>query len=891
MKKNNLFLFLYFFAAIFFNNNITAQSKFYYYRGEKIPLTVSTEKILVKFSDSLTFKQKSQIIASNFSLKPIKKSENDTTSDVLIVELEKGKSVLQIEEITIQLNKNTKVVIANSIFLYKDNTLVGITDEFVVKLKSPFDYSELERIAKETNTQIVRQNQFDPSIYTLNADKNTQGNALEIANYFFETKKFEFAVPNFLGFNIIDSYDPYYSDQWSLENTGQYGGISGADMDVHDAWAITMGRDDIKVAVVDEGVDLVHPDLIDNILPGYDADEYPIGHVTNGSPTGNDAHGTACAGIIAAKANHIGIAGVCPNCKILPVRSFSLFHSDATCLADGINWAANPLYGAADVISCSWHFIPDPQIENAINYALTSGRNGLGCVVLFSAGNYNSSVEYPAYLPGVIAVGAMSMCNERKRSSSDPEEINNDNVTPDPQGVSCDGENRWGSSYGSELDVVAPGVKISTTDISGPMGYDNVPNMEMYDYKHDYVKNFGGTSAACPNAAGVCALILSINPCLSQSEVKQILELSCSKVGAYCYNAISGHPNGTWNNEMGYGRVNAYNAVRYAFSTQINTYNTSGFTNYIAHNDFAKRTIIAGGCLGLASGVYFVNFYELTKDISFPYTPSPYIFGTASGLSLAEINSGNPYLEVNTITPTSATLKTYIWQVYDINFNFAGWFPVMPCHVTWDYAIVSILNKDLYFQNQNVTGIEVHNAMNKIEAGSNVTNAVPVGDYVIEPGANVTFHAGNTIIMKPGFHAKEGSYFHAYVDPFFTCTQYPNWKLANTNTNYPPVIKDYVVTKLKDTTTTQKGSFLIRNFPNPFNNSTTIEYRIKESQSVKITIYDKCGQELIVLTNKTKHEAGTYQIKFDGISLHSGIYFYTLETDNYKETKQMIKVE
>jgi hypothetical protein len=413
--------------------------------------------------------------------------------------------------------------------------------------------------------------------------------------------------------------------------------------------------------------------------------------------------------------------------------------------------------------------------------------------------------------------------------------------------------------------------------------------MEMYN--NDYVKNFNGTSSACPNAAGIVGLILSINRCLSQSQVKQILELSCAKVGAYCYNTTSGHPNGTWNNEMGYGRVNAYNAVRYAFSTQINTYNTSGYTNYIAHNDYEKMLIIANGCLGLASGVYFVNFYELTKDISFPDTPSPYIFGTASGLSTANPNLGNPYLEVNALTSTSATLKTYIFQAYDINYNFAGWFPVMPYQVTWDYAIVSILDNDLYFQNQNVTGTEVHNAMNKIEAGSNVTNAVPVGDYVIEPDANVTFHAGNTIIMKPGFHAKEGSYFHAYVDPFFTCTQYPNGKLVNPNTNYPPVIKDYIVTKLKDTTITQDVSLLIGNFPNPFSSSTTIEYHIKESQSVKITIYDKCGQELIVLTNKAKHEAGTYQIKFDGISLHSGIYFYTLETDNYKETKQMIKIE
>ena len=886
MKKFKLVLILLLTSLM-----LSAQNYFYYYKGEKIPLTISNKKVIVKFSEGLTFEQKKQVIASDFALKQLEKSKAEVLPNISIVNIEKGNES-SVQQIIIYLNKNKNVVSTNPVFVYKDSSLQGLTGEFLVKLKSPADYLELQRLAKETKTKIVKQNQFDPSVYILESDKNSNGNALKMANYFYETKIFEFAEPNFLGIDIIRSNDPYFSDQWSLQNTGQYSGTSGADMNVPNAWSITMGRDDITVAVVDEGVDLVHPDLIDNILPGFDA----AGQGTGGAPTGDDAHGTACAGIIAAKANNgIGIAGVCPDCKILPVRALPEGNSTATMLADGINWAWQ---NGADVISNSWHFSQSSLIDNAINNAVTSGRGGLGCVVLFAAGNENNSVSYPASLPNVIAVGAMSMCNERKRSSKHSSDVN-PGVTPDPDGVSCDDEKWWGSNYGTELDVVAPGVKISTTDISGSAGYNNITGMEMYN--NDYVKNFNGTSSATPNAAGVCALILSINRCLTYSQVAQILELSCDKVGFYCYNTTSGHSNGTWNNQMGYGRVDAYNAVRYAFSTEINTYTNVSGTDQGANDcsgNLCTWQLIAGGCSGLAAANYYVYWHRVDANVTYPNTPGANIIATSNGFSYSSPNSGNYFAGASNVTSTSATLYTYVFETYNILGQFLGWVPTAPQNIRFNYHVLSILDQDIYLQNQTVsTGTEVHNAMNKIVAGSNVTNAVPVGDYIVQGDANITLHGGNSVTLEPGTIIQPGpnGSFVAYADPFFTCSQYPMGKMASTNgdnSGYPPVIKDYEVIILKDTaTTTASENNLIRIFPNPFSDNTTIEYRIGKSASVTIIIHDNCGKPFYILKNKSIHDAGTYQIKLTGINLPAGVYFCTLQADNYKETIKMIKTE
>ena len=281
--------------------------------------------------------------------------------------------------------------------IYKDGTLQGIQDEFVVKLKSGDSYSELKFMAQSTGATILRNDPYSPDIYVLQTAKDSDGNALEMANYFHETGLFEWAEPNFLLLLKKLTNDTFFDYQWSLENTGsaiQYNGTPDADMDVVEGWTISTGSASIKVAILDEGVDLTHPDLLANMLSGYDA----TGLGSGGGPSGDDAHGTACAGIVAAVAeNNLGVAGVAYDSKIIPVRiaytgTGGGWITSNTWIADAINWSW--MTAGADVLSNSWGGgSVSSLIDGAILSAITNGRGGLGSPVLFSAGNGNGAVK------------------------------------------------------------------------------------------------------------------------------------------------------------------------------------------------------------------------------------------------------------------------------------------------------------------------------------------------------------------------------------------------------------------------------------------------------------------------------------------------------------------
>lgn len=325
--------------------------------------------------------------------------------------------------------------------------------------------------------------------------------------------------------------NPLYSKQYYLKNTGQNGGIKGVDINAEPAWLITNGSPNITVAVIDDGVDRSHEDFEGRVLPGYTiGNKNGLGEPQNENLWDDKAHGTACAGIIAASNNNLGIRGIASNVNILPVnivpnetdyipyygKRLEGFGS-TTEIAEAINWA----WKRADVLSCSWSLgSPSNDVNAALDSARTHGRKGLGCIIVFASGNRHphiQDVSYPANLDGVITVGA----------------------------IDKNGNIQSYSQRGRSMDFVAPSGgapgDIVTTDIMGSRGKS----------PGNYINDFNGTSAACPQVAGVAALILSVKPDLSWTEVAHVLQKTARDLG----------PKG-FDNTFGYGLVNAGAAVQ-----------------------------------------------------------------------------------------------------------------------------------------------------------------------------------------------------------------------------------------------------------------------------------------------------------------------------------------
>ncbi len=401
-----------------------------------------------------------------------------------------------------------------------------IPDELTVRFRRDVPEDRqldlIERMGCEVSSK-----QWTPGYYTL---RFPEGDDLfRLVTAFMELDEVMFSEPSYYGFDdlLFIPNDTYFSSQWALRNNGQYGGVPGCDIEATLAWDLEMGDPDVVLVDIDTGIDLDHPDLAANILP-RNGEDWDFAD-PDGSPDDVDGHGTCTAGIAAAVTNNSrGVAGVAPNVMIMPLR-VNLMSGQNQNRADAINYAVSrrPEF-AGMVISCSWRMSSGDF--TAVHEACINAYNN-DVVVCFATGNYNTSIDYPARYPETIAVGATSQCDERKSYTS------------------CDNETWWGSNYGPELDVVAPGVDIYTTDIGGYGGYST----------GDYMEGFNGTSAACPHAAGVAALILSVNPTLSNHQVRALL-------GSTAEDQV-GPPNEDtpgWDQYMGYGRVNARQAVEAA---------------------------------------------------------------------------------------------------------------------------------------------------------------------------------------------------------------------------------------------------------------------------------------------------------------------------------------
>ncbi|MFN0216545.1 MAG: S8 family peptidase [Saprospiraceae bacterium] len=430
---------------------------------------------------------------------------------------------------------------SGEVMLYTENFFVKFHD----KVSEPDCLSILNRYSLTVKSKLS----FAANAYFVQAEEGTGLKVFGIAEQILKEKSVEYCHPELVQERRFKT--PPHPLQWHLGKTR----IKGQDIDNHvnieKAWEITKGKN-ITVAVIDDGVEINHPEFSGRIVHPFDATE---GNEDPRPKAEKDSHGTPCAGMACAAGLENGASGTAPEANLMPIRLRSGLGSMSE--ANAFVWAADH---GADVISCSWgpadgdwwkaddprHFrvtvLPD-STRLALNYALRKGRNGLGCVILFAAGNGNEDVMNDGYcsFEGVIAVAA---CNDSGKRSV----------------YSDFGKAIWVCFPSNDFESVtlehpAPTSEgLRTTDRLGKPG----------DSEGDYTNSFGGTSGACPGMAGVVALILAANPALSQKRVKQLIRYSCLRIdkeaGKYDAKKHSIY--------YGYGRIDAGKAVAKALKAK-----------------------------------------------------------------------------------------------------------------------------------------------------------------------------------------------------------------------------------------------------------------------------------------------------------------------------------
>jgi subtilisin-like proprotein convertase family protein len=330
--------------------------------------------------------------------------------------------------------------------------------------------------------------------------------------------------------------DTHYALQWHLNNTG-----AGVDANLEAAWDIATGAG-VVIAVVDDGVQTNHPDLVNKIRADLGLDLN--GNDNNPNAGNNDFHGTAVAGVFAAETNNnLGVAGSGRDAEIAGIRLIAGPASDnqeATALIHQMQQIHiyNNSWGPADsgVLGPA-----GPLVLAAIQNGVNNGRGGLGSIYVWAGGNgrqNNDNVNYDAYANSrfTIAVGA----------------------------VGRNGIQAPYSESGASLIVVAPSNSalggIFTTDLTGSNGYNNQNPPDSSPHP-DYTANFGGTSSAAPLVAGVVGLMLQVNPNLTYRDVQHILVNTAVQNDPGDPDWTTNTAGHDINHKYGFGMIDAHAAV------------------------------------------------------------------------------------------------------------------------------------------------------------------------------------------------------------------------------------------------------------------------------------------------------------------------------------------
>lgn len=388
---------------------------------------------------------------------------------------------------------------------------------------------------KEFNekTGMVKQKLQDKkaNIYLCYFKKISVKKLAALAKMYHDSGIAEFAEPHVL-YTVQNAEpafnDPRFTKQWIFDNKNQSSGMGGEGIGLMEGLQLIADRGiavdkTICVAVLDEGVDTTHPDLKKASLWQHNFSVFGSNKLL---PKEEDHHGTSVAGVIAAiQDNGVGIAGINPFCKIMSGRIY--FTQDNTGIdplkiSSGIREAVD---NGARVINLSWRIEPSPVVADAIKFGFNN--NVVFCA---AAGNYKSSsdnknVQFPGSMDEVITVAACNHMSQWINLANSP------------------ANQKFGSCFGREVDIAAPGLHITTT-----MNDDS------------YSNSFCGTSAATAIVSAVAAMVLAINPALTNIQVRDILLSTADSIQ-------SEDPGISSLERVGHGKINAKAAIQKAIDS------------------------------------------------------------------------------------------------------------------------------------------------------------------------------------------------------------------------------------------------------------------------------------------------------------------------------------
>lgn len=532
-----------------------AQSDYYYYDsdGSHINLNVFDSLVAVRFAPShggtaQAFASEQPLLVDNSDFEFI-------GNRTYVFRVESGYSIAQAMS---ELRSQESVAMVNPVAYNRYGDRWKMNNRLLVTYLESTSLYEIDSL--ESVFGLDRAEVIDDSLkaFALDYNQTTQFDITKLARDYFNTGLCLAVEPVITFVAYPASTDPYYPNQYQLDNVGQNGGTLDADIDWSESNLYQRALVSYPtVAVIDAGFESDHEDLAGNwSVWSYDA----AGEIVGQSPTDrypwNECsgvfshcwHGTAVLGILkAATDNVIGLAGVEDRPFVMPIKIIDASgNTSGQAIYLGFRWAR--YNGNAKVICLTWNFpgYVSPSLNNLLKSCYDAGK-----AIVVATGN-DGEVDYPANSPYVLAVGMSDR---------------NDDFVP-------------GSGVGSELDVIAPGKNVWTLDLMGDAGLS--PALYNCDGNPNYMCNVTGTSFAAPLVTGVIAKMFIANPGFNNQSAEHIYEIIRHSADREPY----GGGDGRVNDLVGWGRVNADRAVMTVTRGDVNNdgqLNVSDAVFIVAH--------------------------------------------------------------------------------------------------------------------------------------------------------------------------------------------------------------------------------------------------------------------------------------------------------------------